>query len=84
MRRAPRVAADFRASAADLAAAIERELADSARLASCRQYVTQLASHPGLEQAIAAIEALATRARAREVASVATEWQMKDMQPLRY
>jgi UDP:flavonoid glycosyltransferase YjiC (YdhE family) len=54
--------ADFRAPAADLAAAIERELADSARLASCRQYVTQLASHPGLEQAIAAIEALATRA----------------------
>jgi UDP:flavonoid glycosyltransferase YjiC (YdhE family) len=52
--------ADFRASAADLAAAIERELADSARLASCRQFVTQLAGHPGLEQAIAAIEAMAT------------------------
>jgi hypothetical protein len=33
-----------------------------ARLASCRQFVTRLAGHPGLEQAIAAIEAMASRA----------------------
>jgi UDP:flavonoid glycosyltransferase YjiC (YdhE family) len=50
--------ADFRAPAAELAAAIERELTDSAKLASCRQFVTRLAGHPGLEQAIATIEAM--------------------------
>jgi len=51
---------DCHASAAEFASAIEHELADSTRQASCQAFLSKLKNHPGLEHAISVIEGMAS------------------------